>query len=307
MKKAAFLFICLSLLWTLSGCGVEYPEPAPEQNPTTIIEEEPDNSYNFLFLSDTAKSESNGYGTLKSMMELAAQQLPEISFILHGGDVVNPTDDGSEWMEYEDAMTAMADIPTYVSWGEKDDAYLTGHYQLPENGPSDLLHHFYSFSYENAHFIFLDGSYMGLHRDDYINWLKNDLTNSSRQWNIVICHFPLYPTVDIDNDLARANAQRDIWDSVLKEMGIDLVLSGHQHLYARTQPVTNGAISEGSPIHVMVNSGSEYSANASTNDYTAFSYTEGSNFCCFNIDDNQLTMTAYDQSMNELDSLSLSK
>jgi len=311
MKKIFFFLLAVLLLLTLGGCGVEYPESGIllEENPTeSSVEQEEDSAgYDFLFISDTARASTGDYSRLKSMMDFAAGTLPEIDFILHGGDVVNPTEDGSEWTAYLEAMSAVSDIPTYVSWGEKDDKLLTSHYTLPENGPADLLHHFYSFSYENAHFIFLDSAYMGLQREDYVNWLKGDIANSGREWNILVCHYPLYPAADLDNDIERANAQRKLWDSLLNELGIDLVLSGHQHLYMRSTPAVNGEAAAEGPIYIQTNSGGIYTTEVAEYPYIAQSYTTNSNFCHFNISKNLLTLNVYDAGGSLVDSTSIAK
>ncbi|MDO4733586.1 MAG: metallophosphoesterase, partial [Bacillota bacterium] len=310
MKNIFLPCLCLFLLFCLCGCGVEYPESNESLLDAALeegAEEAEQAGYNFLFISDTAKASSGNYSGLKNMMDLAVQELPEISFILHGGDVVNSSQDESDWASYWDAMAAVKDIPTYVSWGEKDGQQLSSYYTLPENGPSDLLHHFYSFSYENAHFIFLDSAYMGLQRPEYVNWLRNDLTNSGREWNILVCHYPLYPAADLSNDVERAQAQRSIWDSSLKELGIDLVLSGHQHLYMRSKPVSGGELSPDGPIHIQVNSGGLYTIQVSDFPYIEQSYVTESNFCHFNISGKTLNMTAYDEAMQPIDSLTLTK
>lgn len=307
-KRLLCFFCCLFLVVLTAGCTVEYPETEPEEETSpSVAQAEVPAGYNFLFLSDTAKGENGDYTQLKSMIDYAVHDLPEVSFILHGGDVVNPTEGGAEWTEHQAAMEAAADIPTYVTWGELDDEYLTAYYTLPENGPADLIHHFYSFSYENAHFIFLDSSYMGLQREEYVNWLRNDIADNGKTWNILVCHYPLYPAADLDNDVDRANAQRNIWDSILAELGIDLVLSGHQGLYMRTKPAVGGAAATEGPIYILTNSGSRYNTTVSDYDYIDVTYTESSNFCYFNITDNVLTMTVYDQLLSQIDMLTLTK
>ena len=307
-KRLLYFFCCLFLVALAAGCSVEYPtsDTAKDASPSALHVEAP-TGYSFLFLSDTAKGEGGDYSQLKTMIDYAADTFPQIDFILHGGDVVNPTEGGTEWEEYLAAMEAVANIPTYVTWGELDDEYLPAYYTLPENGPADLLHHFYSFSYENAHFIFLDSAYMGLQRDEYVNWLRNDIASNGKTWNILVCHYPLYPAADLDNDVTRASAQRNIWDSVLTELDIDLVLSGHQRLYMRSKPAVGGAAAEEGPIYILTNSGSRYNTTVNDYDYIDVTYTDSSNFCYFNITDNVLTMTAYDQLLSQIDTMTLTK
>lgn len=312
MKKLLILLLSLLLFSMLTGCNVEYEkdiEDSSEQSDLERLREEEarETGYSFLFLSDTAKAEGGDYSKLKTMMDYAASGLPAASFVLHAGDVVNPSEDGAEWTEYQEATAALGDIPTYVSWGEKDDDSLLSQFSLPENGPTDLLHHFYSFDYEDAHFVFLDSAYMGLQREDYTNWLRSDLESNGKKWNILVCHYSLYPACDLDHDIDRAEAQRKLWDALLCDLDIDLVLSGHQHVYARSYPVQGGEKADDGPIYVQVNSGGICNANTADYEYTETAYIETSTFCHFKITPTDLNMTVYDENLQQVDSLTIRK
>ena len=151
----------------------------------------------------------------------------------------------------------------------------------------------------------MDSAYMGLQRSEYVKWLQEDLAANGKEWNILLCHYPLYPAVDQDQDLARAKAQRKIWDGVLNAADVDLVLCGHQHLYMRSCPVAGGSVAEDGVIHIMTSSGSIYSGGAGDFDYIKTSYAQGASFCYFNITGSQLTMTAYGRENQVIDTLSL--
>lgn len=99
---------------------------------------------------------------------------------------------------------------------------------------------YYSFDYANVHFIALDS-----HDSDrspegaMMQWLKADLAATQRDWIIAFFHHPTYTkgTHDSDRDSdsqGRMNDMRAIFLPVLEQGGVDLVLTGHSHVYERS-------------------------------------------------------------------------
>ncbi|HAO48926.1 MAG TPA: hypothetical protein DCR35_06295, partial [Runella sp.] len=102
----------------------------------------------------------------------------------------------------------------------------------------------YSFDYGNVHVVALD-SY-GIEQDKYrlydtlspqVEWLKKDLAANRLPWTIVMFHHPPYTKNSHDSDtetelvLIRQNL-----NPILERYKVDLVLSGHSHLYERSRP-----------------------------------------------------------------------
>ncbi len=317
MKRIALLLMMLTLTLFCTACHVDYPDPG-----SVGLEEEaaaPPNlfsfteGFNFLFISDTQAALGTGdYSDLQTLMTSACAEEHNLSFILHGGDVVNTGMDAEgnlldEWPAFTEAMAPAGDLPVRVTWGDEDDDTLLSHFSMEQNGPDELLNHFYSFSYENAHFIFLDGTLMGLHRQEYQDWLRSDITATDKEWNIVICHYSLYPTVLDQTAEERATAQREIWESLYQELGVDLVLCGYQGAYSRTYPIYQGAESEDGVIYITAASGVNQATAVQELDYVAASAVGTPNYCLFNINGNALTMKAYDMEGTLLDTLELTK
>ena len=118
-------------------------------------------------------------------------------------------------------------------------------FTLPANGecggvPSGK-EEYYSFDYGDIHFICLDsyGEEQNKRFSDttstQILWLKNDLAANQRKWTIAYWHHPPYTmgsqSSDTDPELIpiRSNLIR-----ILERYGVDLVLSGHSHVYERS-------------------------------------------------------------------------
>lgn len=99
---------------------------------------------------------------------------------------------------------------------------------------------YYSFDHANIHFICLDS-----HDSDrspggaMMQWLKADLAATTRDWIIAYFHHPTYTkgTHDSDKDsdsAGRMNEMRAIFLPALEQGGVDLVLTGHSHVYERS-------------------------------------------------------------------------
>ncbi len=93
---------------------------------------------------------------------------------------------------------------------------------------------YYSFKKENATFFALDSNYMDPSQLDWIN-SQMQITNSA--WKVCFFHHSLYSDARFhgpDLDL------RGVLTPIFEKYGVNLVLSGHDHVYERFKP-ENGA------------------------------------------------------------------
>jgi hypothetical protein len=99
---------------------------------------------------------------------------------------------------------------------------------------------YYSFDYANIHFIALDSSDSDRAvTGAMMEWLKADLSATTRDWIVAFFHHPPYTkgTHDSDSDkdsTGRMNEMRQNFLPVLEAGGVDLVLTGHSHVYERS-------------------------------------------------------------------------
>jgi 3',5'-cyclic AMP phosphodiesterase CpdA len=96
------------------------------------------------------------------------------------------------------------------------------------NGPSGLEETVYWIDYQGARIISLNSNER---IDEQRDWLKSVLTDANRpKWTIVTFHHPIFSSGnDRDNPELRA-----AWRPIFEEHGVDLVLQGHDHSYARS-------------------------------------------------------------------------
>nr|WP_293836178.1 metallophosphoesterase [uncultured Arsenicibacter sp.] len=119
-------------------------------------------------------------------------------------------------------------------------------FNFPQKGEAGGLasgsKQYYSFDYGNVHFVALDsyGYEAGLWRladttGTQVQWLKRDLAATKQPWKVVFFHHPPYSkgshNSDTDPELI---VIRENLTGILERYGVDLVLSGHSHLYERS-------------------------------------------------------------------------
>jgi predicted phosphodiesterase len=68
---------------------------------------------------------------------------------------------------------------------------------------------------------------------DQLSWLREQLKESGTAWKICYFHHPLYTS---GRYRAGARALRLVLEPILVEGDVDVVLSGHEHVYERLQP-----------------------------------------------------------------------
>lgn len=142
------------------------------------------------------------------------------------------------------------------------------HFRMPSIESGGTGNFWYSFNHGMAHFIQLDtetdlghgfignDEVGGVEGDDsgpfnttmdaQTKWLEADLkavNRSETPWVIAAGHRPWY--------LSHANATgticwtcKDVFEPLFIKYGVDLVLSGHSHVYERQAPIANGLIDQ---------------------------------------------------------------
>lgn len=164
--------------------------------------------------------------------ELASRLEPEL--VLHTGDqVANGTQRG-QWKEqfFDPAAKLFGRVPVLTSLGNHEQK--SGNYfeYLALPGKEQ----YYSLDFGNAHIVVLDSNTWGTSARDseQYQWLREDLSQKRpTRWTVVGFHHPLFSA----HDKRAINPARWDWCPLLEDMGMDLVLTGHDHFYCRTWPI----------------------------------------------------------------------
>lgn len=260
-------------------------------------------------------------------MEKALNKFSESSFLLTVGDQVETAASEEQYdafLEVDELKT----IPIATAIGNHDtssDSYQQ-HFNLPNesadygttNAGGD-----YWFTYGDVLFMVLNTNNTSV--AEHKAFMTKVMTeNSEAQWNIVVFHQSLF---SVAKHVANMTSLRTELAPVLTDLGIDVVLSGHDHVYTRSY-IMNGLEAniqtneDGSPLSevsdpegvlfVTVNSSSGskfYDITAPAYEYSAFSCQESiANISDVSITDHTFTITTYRTSdMTVVDSFSIKK
>lgn len=100
-------------------------------------------------------------------------------------------------------------------------------FSFPLNGPSGVEETCYYIDYQGTRIVSLNSNE---YQEEQARWLRKVLQDNPQKWTVVTFHHPIYsPTIGRDNP-----ELRDLWKPVFDEFEVDLVLTGHDHTYART-------------------------------------------------------------------------
>jgi hypothetical protein len=201
--------------------------------------------FTFLFMSDTQafpnRSAKNGYGIWAEMLGLGLRAFPESRFLLLSGDIVDYGDQQQQWeLWFAAAEQMLPSIPLVPTVGNHDvvrsgEENFRAQFQLPRNGPETETELAYSFDYGDMHMAILntEGDLKA-----QADWLLRDMRASGKKWKIVAFHRSPY-----HSHSSRANKDvRDAWTGIFDQAGVDLVLSGHDHVYMRSWPLRGGNV-----------------------------------------------------------------
>ena len=219
---------------------------------TFTTRDEAASSFTFGYLSDSQWSENDPAAGAKYKTVLDAMLgVAEPSFLMHGGDMVDVVDAIHLWGNQMGANSRnfFARIPTFAATGNHDSATaVLDHFALNTTAA------WYSYDYQNAHFIVLDNGTAAydVHLGDaQLSWLQADLAAAGTKgydWIIVSFHKPLYcpkqwnqnkDTYSVIAEEAGKTNRRDELTKLFADGGVDLVLQAHTHQYGRTYPITD--------------------------------------------------------------------
>lgn len=265
--------------------------------------------FEFVFLGDP----QNGLREHCSrMFTQAFKTAPQAAFWLFSGDLVSEPED---W-QYRDFFRAgkliWKNIPSLMTPGNHDRAFQyedgvikqnakgdkirldrvadewKNHFTLPENGPADLKETSYHVDYQNVRFILVDTN----DEDQYANqavWIRSLLIDNPNRWTIISFHRPFYSAGRNRDD----RKTRDAFGALFDEFHVDLVLTGHDHAYARSHKLFNNdkvAWNEKGTVYVVSVSGPKmYTVNSNYNHLMAKTGGYVQLFQIISIEDSKLT------------------
>ncbi|MFJ7729137.1 metallophosphoesterase [Neobacillus sp. NPDC097160] len=229
-------------------------------------------TFNFNWVTDVHAAPDSSHND--KALKQAFTDFPNAAFILSSGDQVSYAFDTNQWDTFFGANAdKFARVPLYLgtgnheydgagnswapnsSWDSVDPTLqnLFGRYNPPKNGASfygggDGTERMVSgvdkkqFESSNYYYVYGDTLFMMMDYQDQSSkeqikaqqdWMKSVVKQNPTKWRVAVMHKSLFG-YRMANPVAS-------WTTAFDEAGIDVVLSGHDHIYVRTKLYANGS------------------------------------------------------------------
>lgn len=247
MRKFPCALIVLLVASALTGCSRDLPSDVTRTAPPALTVLEPakgalalpkkDGSIRLAIIGDSGRGDDNQKAVAQQMLAWR-EQFP-FDLVLMLGDNIYDSHTASDYRaKFEEPYKALieAGVTFQAAIGNHDDANQV-HYEKFNMGGQ----RYYSFRRREAsikggiggagaRFWALDSRTLD---PEQLAWLAEGLKESGSRWKIVFFHHPIYTS---GRYTAGAASLRRALEPVLVNGDADVVLSGHEHFYERTQP-----------------------------------------------------------------------
>lgn len=183
-------------------------------------------SVRFAVIGDSGTGDSAQYDMGREMQTI--HQTTDFGFVVMLGDNIYGGHSNNDFQKkfalpYKPLLDEGVNF--YASLGNHDSTDEVSYAPFNMEG-----HRYYTFSKGSIQFFVLDSNFMNA---DQLTWLTNELQKSTAEWKIAYFHHPLY------SDGKRHGSDTDlraVLEPVFEQYGMNVVLSGHDHVYERVTP-----------------------------------------------------------------------
>lgn len=195
--------------------------------------------FSFIYFGD-AQADIKTYWS--RVFHQAFRHAPYAAFTLHAGDLINRAENDEQWGEWFNAPGWVnASVPIIATPGNHEysrdhhaesvsprlSSFWQPQFTFPQNGPEGVKESCYYIDYQGVRIISLISNEK---QEEQEQWLRDLLSHNPQKWTIVTFHHPIFsPKAGRDNPELRS-----LWKPLFDEFKVDLVLTGHDHTYART-------------------------------------------------------------------------
>ncbi|MFA7126811.1 MAG: metallophosphoesterase family protein [Bacilli bacterium] len=206
-------------------------------------------SFSFLHITDPQYGSYAQATIFNGLMGQAYGINPDIGFTFFTGDIVDRGGKEPYWEYFYQqpnvSKTIVSTVPGNHEYYDAsaspqtwDASYYNAFFRNPQNGPEANMNSSYYFRYNNALFVMIDSE--SKNQTANTTWFTGVLeANLDADFVIVGMHRSFYGSIYASDSVTI----RSLWQKIFDRYGVDLVLSGHDHIYARSYSVYNDQIS----------------------------------------------------------------
>lgn len=228
-----------------SRTDYEYTAAVEEETATgnfrTLLPRGEEGQVRFMVYGDTQdRPEFHG-----PVAEVMAQE--EVDFVLHTGDCVGKGGYFPHWKSqfFDPGKPVFDSFAIWPTVGNHDGSQFFDPLFLDDTPP------YHTFTSGNVQ-VFILASYRSggigsTAREQQLQWLREALQESEADWKIAVTHYPMISA----NSAHWNNWGQEDFIPLFEEYGMDVVFTGHEHIYRRFMPIGP----EGGPVTYHITSG----------------------------------------------------
>lgn len=216
---------------------------------------EPGDAYSFAVIGDTQRNPT----ITGKLAKLMWDRRP--NFVIHCGDVVDDGASKAQWTGdlFGPCRELFGRVPVFPCIGnhEKNHAHYYKYFSLPKP------EFYYSFKYGNAEFFVLDTNSLRnlTPKGEQYAWLDKSLAASDARWKFCYHHHPAFSSDEDDygNTWKGSTTAGDPrvrgFADLYEKHKVDVVFTGHIHVYERTWPIRGGKVDEKNGVTYVTSGG----------------------------------------------------
>jgi 3',5'-cyclic AMP phosphodiesterase CpdA len=212
----------------------------------------PGQAFSFLYMSDVHVHNPLP-GRLEAgvaLLELARTLEPDIRFTVFGGDMLAYGSAYDAWNNLAASSLVTTQMTAFTPGNHefydhtatsRGPGYFNTFVHNPANGADGVANTSYFFRYGNALFLSIsseDSWSSDALLEAQTAWFRRAVAENPATFIIAWTHRPFYN--GSTGNAGHALTNRTNWSPLFDELGVDLVLSGHDHVYVRTAPTFGG-------------------------------------------------------------------
>ncbi len=214
-----------------------------------------DSKFEFIAIADVQAGNEENFLKGAKVLDAAFATMPGAEFVVNLGDF---TDDSTneEWDWYDSSFGAANASTTLVPIAGNHDGlgveyWFNNMFCLDTSESVQVKDGVnYSFDYGNAHIAVLNTNDILAMSNAQLTWLKNDMNSTDKDWKIVFMHKSPY-SLGKDAKWPDALYLQESLTRVLDKCDVDIVMSGHDHMYLRTKALKGNKVAEDGTVYVL--------------------------------------------------------
>ena len=258
---------------------------------------------NFFVIGDTQTSDSENVDKIQQQLSQGSYK-----FGIQTGDSIENASLYNDWVDVLNIFGS-----DYLS--KIDMVHVLGNHEFMGDSTADAAQNIYNLSNDRHYSVEYGNVYVGIinyttdkeQLKQDLEWLKSDAKGSNAKWKVLTMHQPPYYT----NIAGNSELINELVPAAAQEAGIDFVFSGHDHSYARTEPLKDGKVNENDGIvYYISGSTGEKAYQITDNKDFHFAITNGdfkAVYLTVSATDDKFTVTAHDVDGSIIDSYTKTK